>query len=146
MGTKNQPGAFDCYEHALPDEPIFVLLARDRCAPEIVRVWATMRENRLRASDVTCTPGEVMAELDQIAEARQCADDMETYRKAQMLDRAAQRRLGCGLSCACWWADPPGAIETGYPTKCPTHGDVTVTSVNVYCDGDDGVSEYIGTF
>ena len=29
MGTKNNPGKFDCYEHAKPDEPMFVLLGRD---------------------------------------------------------------------------------------------------------------------
>lgn len=29
MGTKNNPGAFDCYANAEPDEPMFVLLARD---------------------------------------------------------------------------------------------------------------------
>jgi alkylhydroperoxidase family enzyme len=80
MGTKNDPGAFDCHEHAEPDEPMFTLIARDRCAPATVRVWATLRENRLRASDVECTPGEVMAELDQIAEARACADAMEVWR------------------------------------------------------------------
>jgi len=40
MGTKNNPGEFDCYEEADPDEPMFVLLARDELAPEIVRLWA----------------------------------------------------------------------------------------------------------
>jgi hypothetical protein len=29
MGSKIQPGKFDCYANALPDEPMFVLLARD---------------------------------------------------------------------------------------------------------------------
>jgi hypothetical protein len=82
MATKNHPGAFDCYDHAEPDEPLFTLLARDRVAPELVRAWATARENILRASDVACTPGEVMAELEQIAEARQCADSMESWREA----------------------------------------------------------------
>ena len=28
MGTKNNPGRFDCYGNAEPDEPIFVLLGR----------------------------------------------------------------------------------------------------------------------
>lgn len=81
MGTKNQPGSFDCYEHAEDDEPMFVLLARDRCAPETVRAWAAAREDQLslRAGD-TATVGEVLAELDQIAEARACADAMEAWR------------------------------------------------------------------
>ncbi|HAW11807.1 MAG TPA: aspartate decarboxylase, partial [Chloroflexi bacterium] len=29
MGTKNNPGKFDCYDDAHPDEPMFVLLGRD---------------------------------------------------------------------------------------------------------------------
>lgn len=30
MGTKNQPGSFDCYANAKGDEPLFVLLGRDK--------------------------------------------------------------------------------------------------------------------
>lgn len=29
MGTKSNPTQFDCYANALPDEPMFILLARD---------------------------------------------------------------------------------------------------------------------
>lgn len=43
MGTKNSPGRFDCYGAAEPDEPVFVLLARDERAPAIVEAWATSR-------------------------------------------------------------------------------------------------------
>lgn len=76
MGTKNDPGAFDCYESAEPDEPMFVLLARDKHAAILVREWA-----HLRAID-----GE---DADKIAEARACADAMEEWR-AQALYRAHQ--------------------------------------------------------
>lgn len=44
MATKNHPGEFDCYAKAEPDEPIFVLLARDRHAPALVWLWAAIRE------------------------------------------------------------------------------------------------------
>jgi hypothetical protein len=44
MGTKNNPGDFDCYAAAKPDEPMFVLLARDRHAPSLVWLWASLRE------------------------------------------------------------------------------------------------------
>lgn len=44
MATKNNPGAYDCYAHADPDEPMFVLLARDKHAPTLVWLWATLRE------------------------------------------------------------------------------------------------------
>ena len=30
MGTKNNPGKFDCYANAKPDEPLFVLLVAFR--------------------------------------------------------------------------------------------------------------------
>jgi hypothetical protein len=43
MGTKNEPGTFDCYDVAEDDEPMFVLLARDKSAPDLVRQWAEQR-------------------------------------------------------------------------------------------------------
>jgi hypothetical protein len=43
MGTKNKPGKFDCYENAEPDEPMFILLARDPLASILVDLWAQMR-------------------------------------------------------------------------------------------------------
>ena len=43
MGTKNQPGRFDCYQNAKPDEPMFVLLGRDKHAAGLVRLWALLR-------------------------------------------------------------------------------------------------------
>ena len=66
MGTKNNPGKFDCYKNAEPDEPMFVLLARDRHAPELVRLWAQMREDE----------GENPAK---VVEARDCAGAMERW-------------------------------------------------------------------
>jgi hypothetical protein len=67
MGTKNNPGAFDCYEAAAPDEPMFVLLARDPDAPQLVEIWAWLRQKR----------GEAPAKVD---EALKCAQDMRDYR------------------------------------------------------------------
>ena len=43
MGTKNKPGTFDCLTHAEPDEPYFLLLARDPVAPVLVRLWVELR-------------------------------------------------------------------------------------------------------
>lgn len=51
MGSKNDPGQFDCYANALPDEPMFVLLARDPLAPFLTQIWAMLRAgNRNEAS------------------------------------------------------------------------------------------------
>ena len=44
MGTKANPCAHDCYAKALPDEPMFVLLARDLDAPRVVEEWARLRK------------------------------------------------------------------------------------------------------
>lgn len=44
MGTKEKPGAYDCYANAEPDEPMFVLLGRDKHAPALVWLWAVLRE------------------------------------------------------------------------------------------------------
>lgn len=43
MGTKINPGVFDCYANAEPDEPMFVLLARDELAAAMVSLWAALR-------------------------------------------------------------------------------------------------------
>lgn len=70
MGTKLKPGKFDCYENAAPDEPMFVLLARDPMAPVLVRLWADLREH-------------AVGNPSKVNEARDCAIDMEVWRQRQ---------------------------------------------------------------
>lgn len=67
MGTKNNPGKFDCYHNAEPDEPMFVLLARDPMAPILVSLWADLREH------AAGNPSKVF-------EARTCAIEMAKWR------------------------------------------------------------------
>ena len=43
MSTKNNPGSFDCFAKADPDEPMFVLLGRDPTASFMVELWARLR-------------------------------------------------------------------------------------------------------
>lgn len=69
MGTKNEPGAFDCYEAAEPDEPMFILLARDRLASSVVKLWAAGRVSQ----------GLNTVDDPQIAEALDCVDAMEKW-------------------------------------------------------------------
>lgn len=69
MGTKNNPAPFDCYANAEPDEPMFILLARDRLAPSLVEMWAATRE--LMGEDPA-----------KVAEANECAAAMRTWREA----------------------------------------------------------------
>lgn len=63
MGTKNNPGSCDCYAKAEPDEPMFVLLGRDKHAPALVWLWAVLRE----------LDGE---DPKNVAEARECVTAM----------------------------------------------------------------------
>jgi hypothetical protein len=43
MGSKQNPGAFDCYSRAEPDEPMFVLLGRDPSASLMIEIWTALR-------------------------------------------------------------------------------------------------------
>lgn len=67
MGSKNNPGAYDAYRKAHPDEPMFTLLGRDPDAPMLVRLWASIRARS----------GEVP---EKVTEALHCANDMEAWR------------------------------------------------------------------
>lgn len=53
MGTKNNPGKFDCYEKADPDEPMFVLLGRDPLASVLVQLWADWNVSLRQSYDKT---------------------------------------------------------------------------------------------
>lgn len=75
MGTKNNPAKFDCYSNAHPDEPMFILLGRDRHAEILTRLWAI-----LRAHD-----DDDEAKID---EAMTCADAMQKW-----ADTLGKRRL-----------------------------------------------------
>lgn len=71
MGTKNQPGEYDCYANADPDEPMFVLLGRDPLAGDLVRKWAEWREK---------LPNPDQRKID---EAIACADAMDFWLDCQ---------------------------------------------------------------
>lgn len=75
IGTKTNPGSYDCYGQADLDEPMFVLLGRDPDAPDLVRRWASARESR----------GEAPAK---VASARAIAAAMDTY---QGVENSIQR-------------------------------------------------------
>ena len=71
MGTKNNPGKFDCYDAAEPDEPMFVLMGRDPDASMLVVLWAAVRAKRGTTS------------ADKIAEANACSSAMEEWCRAR---------------------------------------------------------------
>lgn len=65
MGTKLEPDGY--YERAEPNEPMFILLARDASAPALVELWAAERERHGEHAAI-------------VAEARECADQMRVWR------------------------------------------------------------------
>lgn len=71
MGTKNDPGEFDCYAKARPDEPLFVLLARDPAAPFVVAFWTAIHEAMGDTSS------------DKLGEAHAVSKDMADYFRAR---------------------------------------------------------------
>lgn len=77
MGTKNNPGQYDCYAAAQDDEPFFLLLARDPLAPLLVRLWADIRQQN-------AGPGEVNDDqLNKLQEARMCAVEMTAWARVR---------------------------------------------------------------
>lgn len=81
MGSKENPGEFDCYANAEPDEPMFVLLARDPVAAEVVRYWSWRRWMLGSDGGKAPRPEFIQDEAVQVAEALHCADDMEAWRE-----------------------------------------------------------------
>jgi hypothetical protein len=82
--SKKHPPNFNCYENAEEDEPMFIVLARDKDAPLLVRMWALLRE---QAIEMGAKPTSDMA---QVTEAKQCAYEMERWRR---LNRKDDRQL-----------------------------------------------------
>jgi hypothetical protein len=88
MGTKNNPGRFDCYTYAEPDEPMFIVLGRDAAGPMAVRAWIDQR----------IASGKNKPDDQQIVDAREIADAMEQYRASRT-----------ALNPAAAWPFPKGA-------------------------------------
>jgi hypothetical protein len=91
MGTKENPGNYDCYAKAAPDEPIFTLRGKDPIAPYLVRIWTFTRAGDFVAAIGLLTEAakdnEVIARIsanpyDKLTEALQCASAMEHWRQA----------------------------------------------------------------
>ena len=73
MSTKNNPGEFDCYANALPDEPMFILLARDPIAPALIMRWAWYRQDQIERGE------RPKSDMQQVKEALKCATDMNVW-------------------------------------------------------------------
>lgn len=105
MGTKNNPGTFDCLEKAEADEPFFVLLARDPVGAHFVRMWAMLREDDFENAKITFddlvlklfnqhhrtklrTPDEIEErERNKVKEANECSAAMRAWIKTNRPQR-----------------------------------------------------------
>lgn len=85
MGTKNNPGEYDCYADLEPDEPHFVLRAKDASSPWLVKSWAQQRQREIELGLKPKSDGA------KVAEALRCADSMVEWRKDRAI--AATTRL-----------------------------------------------------
>lgn len=87
MGTKNEPGVFDCYENAEPDEPMFVLLARDPFASELVKIWSLLRAKKIGNAAAVFTrlarqaEGRKRGNAEKCREAWACAMEMAKWQR-----------------------------------------------------------------
>jgi hypothetical protein len=102
MATKNNPGKFDCYASAEPDEPIFVLLGRDRLAGHLVSIWSKIRMGDMEAAGVVfldmlkkhAVAYGMEPDVEKAQEAMECAQAMFKFsheRRERELDEAWSR-------------------------------------------------------
>lgn len=149
MGSKNNPGAYDGYAKALPDEPLFVLMGRDPDAPMLVRLWASIRARS----------GEVP---EKVAEALQCANAMDDWREGvRPSDGCDRYRRPAGIMggpCLnCGRSQPEHAAAPqnfGHPDACArcahhrkVHEGICAAVINdVICQCDGFVEQEHGAF
>lgn len=90
MGTRINPGRFDCHAAALPDEPQFTLLARDPLAGFLVSIWSSLRlgadiegaQAKFRKmAEAAASRYWTDPDVDKAAEALDCALEMFRWRE-----------------------------------------------------------------
>lgn len=70
MGTKRNPGKFDCHAAANFDEPLFTLAGRDPLAGALIRMWHYVRSRN---------PSVFNDAPDKLAEALRSADEADKW-------------------------------------------------------------------
>lgn len=74
MGTKNNPGKYDCLAAAEPDEPTFTLLGRDSTASWVILFWRGLKL-KMRQQ------GKSGISDEKLEEASTCAAEMQKWTK-----------------------------------------------------------------
>ena len=93
MGTKTDPGEFDCYGKAEPDEPLFTLRAKDPLAPVLVRLWCGLRAAMAETAEDT-SPARAAHETRKRREGLECARQMEEWRRSRAGGRTGAQAAG----------------------------------------------------
>lgn len=101
MATKNNPGDYDCYANAEPDEPMFILLGRDPIAEVLVMLWADIRE-ALGGADP-----------EKMAEARLCAEQLAAWARSKGKDPDNAKLATAGVFARIIQGDP--TLAGGHP-------------------------------
>ena len=78
MGTKNNPGEFDCYKNLHPDEPYFLIRANDIFGPVVVRMWAQLYK---AFKPIAKTRAGRARQRRKVKEANTLANRMEAWRQ-----------------------------------------------------------------
>jgi hypothetical protein len=106
MGTKANPGTFDCHLAAHDDEPLFTLLGRDPTAALLVNLWAAMRVQSHGPSSARAI------------EASTCANDMVVYLQRTKPD-VTPAGIATLLEAVVLLAQQCGAVVEITPTVVP---------------------------
>ncbi|MFN3464449.1 MAG: hypothetical protein ACK4X1_10260 [Terricaulis sp.] len=124
MGTKNNPGQFDCYTAADPDEPMFILLARDELAGTLVLMWGLLRLGEFEALDECTRTLKHLArryvdnaDLQKANEAAECARAMTAW-----IDAHRPGKLGLDHRVP----SPPPTADCGGPLASIEYGEIII--------------------
>lgn len=99
MGTKNNPGEYDCYAKLADDEPYFVLRGKDPSARYLVRIWVHLRRGQwLDAMSSLISAMRDLHVMDRaspegyhkLREAHVVSQDMHNWRVQNVLNKPAQ--------------------------------------------------------
>ena len=105
MSTKEQPGPFDAFAKLAPDEPYFVLRAKDISAPATIEAWVRFR----RGSPSKAAKADEAARL---TEALACAAQMRDWYARKMNGQPCGCDPGENHHCSTWPECAFGRMKT----------------------------------
>lgn len=122
MSTKSNPSMFRCYEAALPDEPMFVILGRDPAGPATLEFWAAERVKQHKVHE--------QDDQDRIKAAIDEAKDMQGWRDMNL------NPVGDGIPS---WKHPRQIMDDDRPIRMMPESSIDVR--HVWHDYDDPEGE-----